>query len=39
MQLINEHIFLYSPGTRWKPKATIYDSNEERRNGELNQIK
>ena len=26
MQLINEHIFLYSPGTRWKPKATIYDS-------------
>jgi DNA polymerase I len=28
MQLINDHIFLYAPGTRWKPTPIIYDSKK-----------
>ncbi len=28
MQLINEHIFLYAPGTRWNPKPVIHDSQK-----------
>ena len=28
MQLINDHIFLYAPGTRWKPAPIIYDTKK-----------